>query len=84
MGTAYYQPVISQPTDHHDLALAIAHELHQISMAFQAVTTRAELTTIEPIKPVLGDIVLADGANWNPGSGRGVYCFDNGTWRFLG
>lgn len=31
-------------------------------------------------------IVLADGTNWNPGSGRGLYYFDSSdsSWNFLG
>lgn len=41
---------------------------------------------VAPDKPRLGQIVFADGTSWNPGSGRGVYCYDTTgpTWRFLG
>lgn len=31
-----------------------------------------------------GVIVRANGSGWNPGSGRGFYGLDNGTWKFLG
>lgn len=29
-------------------------------------------------------MVLADGTNWNPGSGGGCYIYRAGAWRFLG
>lgn len=40
----------------------------------------------EPQKVLNGMLALADGTNWNPGSGRGVYWYDlNATaWKFLG
>ena len=37
-----------------------------------------------PDKPRDGMIVKADGTNWNPGSGAGVYAFDGSVWNFLG
>ena len=38
----------------------------------------------EPDKPRDGDIRLADGSDWNPGGGQGVYCYYNSTWNRLG
>lgn len=29
-------------------------------------------------------IVAADGTNWNPGAGRGVYVYYSGAWNKLG
>lgn len=37
-----------------------------------------------PAKVFEGLIVLADGANWNPGSGSGFYGYRSGAWQFLG
>ena len=31
-----------------------------------------------------GLVVYADGTNWDPGSGRGVYAYENGSWLKLG
>lgn len=39
---------------------------------------------VEPSKPFEGMLVIADGTNWNPGSGQGVYWFDGTSWNFLG
>lgn len=37
-----------------------------------------------PTKPRTGQIVLADGTNWNPGSGQGFYGYYGGAWHKLG
>lgn len=37
-----------------------------------------------PARPVTGLTVLADGTNWNPGSGAGVYTYYGGSWNKLG
>ena len=37
-----------------------------------------------PAKVINGMIALADGANWNPGAGAGVYAYYGGTWNKLG
>lgn len=39
---------------------------------------------VEPSKPRNGMIVLADGTNWDPGSGAGYYGYRNASWNFLG
>jgi len=37
-----------------------------------------------PSSPSQGTMVMADGVNWNPGSGSGLYVYDNGAWQYLG
>lgn len=39
---------------------------------------------VEPAKYSEGDIVEADGADWNPGSGAGLYIRRGGAWVHLG
>ena len=41
---------------------------------------------VAPEKPFNGMVVIADGTNWNPGSGRGQYWYDESatSWNFLG
>ncbi len=38
----------------------------------------------EPVRPRNGMIVLADGTNWDPGSGAGFYGYRGGSWVLLG
>lgn len=47
---------------------------------------RVAVCHVEPKRPRNGYVRFADGTNWNPGSGRGYYGFDetSGTWKFLG
>lgn len=37
-----------------------------------------------PTKPRAFMIVAADGTDWNPGSGQGVYAYYAAAWHFLG
>lgn len=37
----------------------------------------------EPAKPRDGMVVYADGTNWNPGSGEGIYAYYGGVWNKL-
>ncbi len=39
---------------------------------------------VAPTKPRTGMTVLADGTNWNPGGGQGVYTYYAGAWNKLG
>jgi hypothetical protein len=45
--------------------------------------TLAELH-VEPARRFNGLTVLADGTDWNPGSGAGVYTFYGAAWHKLG
>ena len=39
---------------------------------------------VAPLKPREGNVCGADGVNWNPGAGKGVYCYYTGAWHLLG
>lgn len=36
-----------------------------------------------PTNPVIGMVVYANGTNWNPGSGEGLYVMKSGGWTFI-
>lgn len=40
-------------------------------------------THVEPIRPQDLDIAYADGSDWNPGSGAGLYQFRSDVWTAL-
>ena len=47
-----------------------------------------EVIRTAPAKPQYGEIVVADGVSWNPGSGGGVYAYEgtstaSATWAKL-
>lgn len=64
-----------------DLALFIQDELRRISIEFSGVDSiLLPQLDIEPDKPRDGMIILADGTNFDPGSGAGFYGRSAGAW----
>jgi hypothetical protein len=61
-------------------------ELHKIAQALDTEDERITLAVLHaaPTKFRAGTIVLADGADWNPGAGAGFYGYHSGVWNKLG
>lgn len=73
------------PDDPAQLPRFLTAELEKINSALALLRQgNLEKTTVAPVKPREGMLRLADGTNWNPGSGAGVYCYYSGVWKFLG
>lgn len=71
------------PLTLNELTRYVQEELRQIQLAFLNI----DLQTIkivelhnEPIKPEDGLIAFADGVDWNPGAGRGLYQYKSNAW----
>jgi hypothetical protein len=63
----------------------LLRELQKIQNQFQAGIAQTILFyPREPERPYEGMMVGADGTEWNPGSGRGVYARVNSAWVKLG
>ena len=78
----HYQPG-PLPLDKDDLGLYIVDELKRLGdILFNQATFRLERVHSAPDKPRGGDIRYADGTNWNPGSGEGIYFYKEttGAW----
>jgi hypothetical protein len=79
-----YQPE-PMPTDSSALPAYLQRELLRIGAAFSlALAREVEFLNVEPAKPREGWVRGADGTNWNPGSGKGVYVYYSGAWNKLG
>lgn len=61
----------------------LAGELRRISNAFSSDSVQLEARNAEPTRYRDGMIVYADGTNWNPGSGEGIYARYGGAWNKL-
>jgi hypothetical protein len=48
-----------------------------------AIYVRVVPIHTEPDKPRDGMLVYADGTDWNPGAGEGIYGYVNGAWSKL-
>jgi len=69
------------PVNPEDLPDYLFNELNRLGdILFNLDTFRLEPTNVVPAKPRDGDIRYADGTNWNPGSGQGIYAYiDDGS-----
>ena len=84
LASAAYVPG-NPPDDPAQLPRFLQAELAKLSGALDLlISGHLDKTTVAPAKPREGDLRLADGTLWNPGSGIGVYCFYAGSWKFLG
>ncbi len=69
------------PENTEDLGVYVVKEVKRIgSILFNQSVMRLEETNTAPAKPRDGDIRYADGSNWNPGAGTGIYWFDGSSW----
>ena len=57
-------------------------ELTKISVNL-AVDKGIRIYNVAPVKYFDGMMVMADGTNWDPGSGEGVYVYYNSAWNKL-
>jgi hypothetical protein len=79
-----YRP-LNVPDDPAQLPGFLRLEHENISRGFNSFPClHLEMTYVAPAKPRDGDVYLADGSLWNPGSGAGYYGYRAGAWRFLG
>lgn len=76
------------PLNQEDLGVYIISELRRLGdIVYNQATFRLERTHVAPQRPREGDIRYADGTNWDPGSGEGIYYFKKGSpgsWVQLG
>jgi len=79
----YQSSPIGFPQDLEELVRYLEEEVDLIEQAINRPSiTRLNLQELnaEPERPRDGDLVYADGTNWNPGSGEGGYLRENGSW----
>lgn len=63
----------------------LRRELARVSSILsQIIDGQRAILHVPPPRPFEGLTVLADGTNWNPGSGAGEYRFQGGVWVFVG
>ena len=81
--SVFYAPE-QVPANKEDLPAYIERELFKIKVAIDLLALgHLDETHVAPVKPRVGDIRLADGTNWNPGGGQGIYAYYNSVWNKL-
>lgn len=77
--TTYPQPIV--PVEQSQLVRFLQDELARISDAIGELSRgHISASAVAPARPMDGDIRYADGTNWDPGSGEGLYAYFNGAW----
>lgn len=73
------------PEDPARIPAYLANELQALAQSMLQAQPFLMLQTlhVEPVRPREGMLVKADGTDWDPGSGAGVYCYRAG-WTHLG
>jgi hypothetical protein len=70
---------------HQTVDPAVQAELNRISQVIEnLVNWFIPIRDSEPERPQRGQLVYADAANWDPGSGTGVYSYDGSAWNKIG
>ena len=72
------------PNDSALLPGFLMEELRRISLGTSTSTVQLDVLHKAPDKPKDGTLAMADGLDWDPGGGAGVYAYRAGQWRFLG
>lgn len=72
------------PADPALLPGFLLDELRNIARSTTTDTVQLQPQSVAPAKPRAGLLAEADGTNWNPGSGAGLYIFRAGAWVFIG
>lgn len=67
-----------------DVSLYLQNAFRELEEELRRELSIKPLFTAAPINPEEGEIVRADGTEWDPGSGGGFYGYHNGNWVFLG
>ena len=83
LSTTYFPNPV--PDDIRDRKRFLELEFEQIATAIRELgSLHVNEVFREPEKPRIGDIRLADGEKWNPGSGHGLYVYLRTGWRPIG
>jgi len=74
------------PEDYERLLEYVERELSEVSASIDSVANgETDVFYTEPARVYPGMILYADGTEWNPGSGEGIYRYSlAGTWVFVG
>lgn len=76
-----YVPTVT-PNTSEELPTYVKKELNELSAVVNnQADGHIDPVHVAPNKPREGNIRYADGSDWNPGQGKGLYHFDGTVWR---
>lgn len=82
MPYVYQEPQSIETLD--QLLRHVKEELRKISQDFERTSgLQFQVLHVAPAKPREGLLVVADGTDWDPGSGAGMYLYIGAVWTKL-
>lgn len=82
LGTSIYNPG-DPPADPAQLQRYLREHNAMLAAALTALAAgHIDKLNVAPAKPRDGDMRYADGVNWNPGGGKGLYMYSN-AWTLV-
>lgn len=82
---ALNRQVYTLPQEPKDAIVAIFESVKELREAYYEMASSFDtILHAAPAKKIEGMIRRADGTDWNPGSGSGLYQYRGGTWHLLG
>jgi hypothetical protein len=83
LGTAIYNPG-DPPADLVQLQRYLREHNAMLAAALAALAAgHIDKVNVAPAKPRDGDLRYADGTNWNPGGGKGLYMHNGAVWTLV-
>lgn len=83
LGSVFYLPE-DPPADPTQLQRYLRAEGAKISATFAALAAgHLDVEYKAPAKPRDVDLRVADGVQWNPGGGKGLYAYSAGVWTLI-
>lgn len=77
-----YSLTSEPPSDPESFRLWVVEQLRRIEdAAIDPILLVTQTLDQAPVKLREGTIAIADGTNWDPGSGAGTYVYRGATWR---
>jgi hypothetical protein len=70
--------------ENRELVRYIKGELDKISQAISSLEHQYPPLHAAPERYSIGYVAYADGTDWNPGAGEGLYVYKSGGWTLLG
>lgn len=79
------QDIPGDPKVLEDVIEWVRNELKGIEATFNIQDfVQLKVHHVEPVRPRAGMVVYADGSDWDPGGGEGIYAYHGGAWNLLG
>ena len=75
---------LSREPEDRELVRWIKQEFDKISKAVSSLEYQFPPMTEAPERYSIGFVAYADGVNWNPGAGEGLYVYKSTGWSLLG